>query len=157
MKKSFLAMVALLVSAPLFFTSCNDDNGPSFHYEVVSDGAFIVNSGNMYSSIDGSLTGINYASNVAMQKVFAANNGGQSLGSTPNDGLVYGDKMYVVVDGSNTVEVINKKSMQRIKQIKTTELLGAAEGKSPRHIIAGNGHIFFTTYGGYVAAVDTVN
>ena len=53
MKKSFLAMVALLVSAPLFFTSCNDDNGPSFHYEVVSDGAFIVNSGNMYSSIDG--------------------------------------------------------------------------------------------------------
>ena len=103
MKKSFLAMVALLVSAPLFFTSCNDDNGPSFHYEVVSDGAFIVNSGNMYSSIDGSLTGINYASNVAVQKVFAANNGGQSLGSTPNDGLVYGDKMYVVVDGSNTV------------------------------------------------------
>lgn len=157
MKKSFLAMVALLVSAPLFFTSCNDDNGPSFHYEVVSDGAFIVNSGNMYSSIDGSLTGINYASNVAVQKVFAANNGGQSLGSTPNDGLVYGDKMYVVVDGSNTVEVINKKTMQRIKQIKTTELLGAAEGKSPRHIIAGNGHIFFTTYGGYVAAVDTVN
>lgn len=71
MKKSFLAMVALLVSAPLFFTSCNDDNGPSFHYEVVSDGAFIVNSGNMYSSIDGSLTGINYASNVAVQKVFA--------------------------------------------------------------------------------------
>ena len=65
MKKSFLAMVALLVSAPLFFTSCNDDNGPSFHYEVVSDGAFIVNSGNMYSSIDGSLTGINYSSNVA--------------------------------------------------------------------------------------------
>lgn len=31
------------------------------------------------------------------------------------------------------------------------------EGAEPRHIIAGNGHVFFTTYGGYLAAVDTVN
>ncbi len=157
MRKSFYALAALIVSVPLFFTSCNDDDGPSYHYETVSDGAYIVNSGNMISSIDGSLTAINYANNVVLQNAFATANDGQSLGSVPNDGLVYGSKMYIVVDGSNTVEVVNRNTLKRIKQISTTELLGTAEGKSPRHIIAGNGHIFFTTYGGYVAAVDTIN
>ncbi len=157
MRKSFYALVALMASAPLFFTSCNEDNGPSYHYEVVTDGAYVVNSGNMSASIDGSLTAINYANNRVIQNAFAAANDGQSLGSIPNDGLVYGSKMYIVVDGSNTIEVVNRNTLQRIKQISTTELLGTAEGKSPRHIIAGNGHIFFTTYGGYVAAVDTIN
>ena len=158
MKKYFYAMVALLVSAPLFLTSCDDDdNGPSYRYEVYSDGAYIVNSGNMFNNIDGSLTAINYATGRVLQRAFSLANGGQSLGSTPNDGLVYGDKIYIVVDGSNTIEVVNKNTLRRVQQISTTTLMGAAEGKSPRHIIAGNGHIFFTTYGGYVAAVDTVN
>jgi len=34
-------------------------------------------------------------------------------------------------------------------------LLGSANGKKPRHIIAGDGAVWVTTYGGYVAAIDT--
>lgn len=157
MRKSFYALAALMVSAPLFFTSCNDDSGASYHYEVVTDGAYVVNSGNMATNIDGSLTAIDYATNRVVQNAFSLANDDQSLGSTPNDGLVYGNKMYIVVDGSNTVEVLDRNTLKRIKQISTTQLMGTAEGKSPRHIIAGNGHIFFTTYGGYVAAVDTTS
>lgn len=159
MKKYLLGLAVLLMGTAMM-TSCSDDNdGPDnggTHQERYSTGAYIVNAGNMGYNIESSLTAIDYASGVATQGVFkAANN--RSLGNTANDGIVYGDKMYIAVDQSNTVEVVDKKTKQSIKQIKTTELMGAAEGKEPRHIIADGGYVYFTTYGGYVAQVDTVN
>ena len=138
-------------------TSCSDDNdGPETYLQVYSTGAYVVNSGNMYNKIESSLTAIDYASSTATQNVFKAANG-RSLGNTANDGIVYGNKIYLAVDQSNTIEVIDKKTKQSIKQIKTTELLGNAEGAEPRHIIADGGKVYFTTYGGYVAAVDTTS
>lgn len=135
-------------------TSCSDDNdGPETYLQ---EGAYVVNSGNMYNEIESSLTAIDYASSTATQKVFKAANG-RSLGNTANDGIVYGNKIYLAVDQSNTIEVIDKKTKQSIKQIKTTDLLGKAEGAEPRHIIADGGKVYFTTYGGYVAAVDTTS
>ena len=138
-------------------TSCDPaEDYPETYLQAYSTGAYVVNSGNMYSNIESSLTAIDYASSTATQNVFKAANG-RSLGNTANDGIVYGNKIYLAVDQSNTIEVIDKKTKQSIKQIKTTELLGKAEGAEPRHIIAGGGKVYFTTYGGYVAAVDTTS
>ena len=138
-------------------TSCSDDNdGPETYLQEYSTGAYVVNSGNMGSNIESSLTAIDYASSTATQNVFKAANG-RTLGNTANDGIVYGNKIYLAVDQSNTIEVIDKKTKQSIKQIKTTDLLGNAEGAEPRHIIADGGKVYFTTYGGYVAAVDTTD
>lgn len=138
-------------------TSCSDDNdGPETYLQEYSTGAYVVNSGNMYNKIESSLTAIDYASSTATQNVFKAANG-RTLGNTANDGIVYGNKIYLAVDQSNTVEVIDKKTKKSIKQINTTELLGNAEGVEPRHISADGGKVYFTTYGGYVAAVDTTS
>ena len=156
MKKYLLGLAVLLMGTAVM-TSCSDDNdGPETYLQVYSTGAYVVNSGNMYNKIESSLTAIDYASSTATQKVFKAANG-RSLGNTANDGIVYGNKIYLAVDQSNTIEVIDKKTKQSIKQIKTTDLLGKAEGAEPRHIIADGGKVYFTTYGGYVAAVDTIN
>lgn len=156
MKKYLLGLAVLLMGTAVM-TSCSDDNdGPETYLQVYSTGAYVVNSGNMYSKIESSLTAINYASSTATQNVFKTANG-RTLGNTANDGIVYGNKIYLAVDQSNTIEVIDKKTKQSIKQIKTTELLGNAEGAHPRHIIAGGGNVYFTTYGGYVAAVDTTS
>ena len=156
MKKYLLGLAVLLMGTAVM-TSCSDDNdGPKTYLQEYSTGAYVVNSGNMYNKIESSLTAIDYASSTATQKVFKAANG-RSLGNTANDGIVYGNKIYLAVDQSNTIEVIDKKTKQSIKQIKTTELLGNAEGAEPRHIIAGGGNVYFTTYGGYVAAVDTTS
>ena len=138
-------------------TSCSDDNdGPETYLQEYSTGAYVVNSGNMGTKIESSLTAIDYASSTATQNVFKAANG-RSLGDTANDGIVYGNKIYLAVDQSNTIEVIDKTTKKSIKQIKTTDLLGNAEGAEPRHIIADGGKVYFTTYGGYVAAVDTTD
>lgn len=156
MKKYLLGLAVLLMGTAVM-TSCSDDNdGPETYLQEYSTGAYVVNSGNMYNKIESSLTAIDYASSTATQKVFKAANG-RSLGNTANDGIVYGNKIYLAVDQSNTIEVIDKKTKQSIKQIKTTDLLGKAEGAEPRHIIADGGKVYFTTYGGYVAAVDTIN
>lgn len=156
MKKYLLGLAVLLMGTAVM-TSCSDDNdGPETYLLEYSTGAYVVNSGNMYNKIESSLTAIDYASSTATQKVFKAANG-RPLGDTANDGIVYGNKIYLAVDQSNTIEVIDKKTKRSIKQIKTTELLGNAEGVHPRHIIADGGKVYFTTYGGYVAAVDTTS
>ncbi|WP_337564366.1 DUF5074 domain-containing protein [Segatella sp.] len=156
MKKYLLGLAVLLMGTAVM-TSCSDDNdGPETYLQEYSTGAYVVNSGNMYNKNESSLTAIDYASSTATQKVFKAANG-RSLGNTANDGIVYGNKIYLAVDQSNTIEVIDKKTKQSIKQIKTTDLLGKAEGAEPRHIIADGGKVYFTTYGGYVAAVDTTD
>ena len=137
MRKLFFRLT-MLVAVTALFTACdNDDNKPRKRIQFYSEGAFIVNSGNMYNKIDGSLTAINYKTNQATQQVFKTANG-VSLGNTPNDGLIYGSKIYVAVDQENTVEVIDKTTFKRIKQIKTTDLLGTDEGKSPRQYKVGN-------------------
>ena len=156
MKKYLLGLAVLLMGTAVM-TSCSDDNdGPETYLQEYSTGAYVVNSGNMGTKIESSLTAIDYASSTATQNVFKAANG-RSLGNTANDGIVYGNKIYLAVDQSNTIEVIDKKTKRSIKQIKTTDLLGNAEGAEPRHIIADGGKVYFTTYGGYVAAVDTTD
>ena len=156
MKKYLLGLAVLLMGTAVM-TSCSDDNdGPETYLQEYSTGAYVVNSGNMYSKIESSLTAIDYASSTATQNVFKAANG-RSLGNTANDGIVYGNKIYLAVDKENTIEVIDKTTKKSIKQINTTELLGKAEGAEPRHIIADGGKVYFTTYGGYVAAVDTTD
>lgn len=156
MKKYLLGLAVLLMGTAVM-TSCDPaEDYPETYLQEYSTGAYVVNSGNMYSKIESSLTAIDYASSTATQKVFKAANG-RPLGDTANDGIVYGNKIYLAVDQSNTIEVIDKKTKRSIKQIKTTDLLGNAEGVEPRHIIADGGKVYFTTYGGYVAAVDTIN
>src|SRR3712207_6141380 len=155
MKKLFLNL-SMFLAAAAAFTSCDKEGNDTPQLHVYSNGAYVVNAGNKDNKIDGSLTAIDYKSNTAKQKVFLGANG-VSLGNTANDGLVYGSKAYIVVDQENTIEVVDKTTFKRIKQIKTTELLGADEGKSPRHIVSGYGKVFVSTFGGVVAEIDTVN
>lgn len=155
MKKYLLGLAVLLMGTAMM-TSCDSDNdNPGGTVQYYANGAYIVNAGNMSSKIDGSITFVDYTSNKATQNMFkSANN--RALGGTVNDGIVYGNKVYIVSTDENTIEVVDKKTFRSIKQIKTTDLLGDADGVSPRHIIAGLGNVYVSTYGGYVAAIDTL-
>lgn len=170
MNKYLLSVAVMLMGAALF-TACNDkDDSPSYYPVAVSNGAFVINGGNMSSNINSSLTYIDYATGTAAQNQFAAKNG-RSLGLTANDAMVYGNKLYIVVTNENTIEVVDLQTLKSVKQIKTTELMGEEKGVMPRHITATGGMIFVSTYGsssadwetyttsgnGYVAAIDTVN
>ncbi|MBO4905669.1 MAG: hypothetical protein J5486_01365 [Bacteroidaceae bacterium] len=157
MKKYLLFLSAATLCATVF-TSCEKDSDEIAETKpLTTQGVYVVNSGNQWNAIDGSLTAYNPATSVAASgDAFAAANS-RSLGGTPNDGIVYGSKMYIVVDGESRVEVVNANTLKSIKAISTVELLGENAGFSPRHIVANNGTIYVSTYGGMVAAIDTTD
>ena len=157
--KKYLLFLAVLMSATLFTACNNDSSGPSTYEVPVSNGAYVVCSGNSYSSIPGSLTYFDYFTEKATQKAFSAANSGATLGMTVNDALRYGDKFYIVVDGENSVFVTNAKTLKVIQRIDLTSatMLGETDGVSPRRITAAENKIYVSTYGGYVAAIDTLN
>lgn len=172
MKKYLLSFAVLMMGATLLTGCLNDDNdGPKKVDVLVSNGAYVLCTGNMSNAIDGSLTYYNYDGQAASQKVFQAANG-RSLGLTPNSAIMYGSKMYVVVTNENTIEVIDPKTQKSIRQINTIEEIGDVEGVNPRCITAADGILYISTYGaskneydenwnattsgnGYVAAIDT--
>ena len=148
-----------MVMGTTLLTGClgDDSNGSNTPTEiVVTKGALVVNNGSSYQSIDGSLTFFDAMSGATEADIYKKVNG-KSLGGTPNDVLVYGQKVYVVGSDENTIFVLDSRNYKELQQVSTTDLLGDAEGNMPRRIIAYEDKVYFTTYGGYVAAIDTIS
>ena len=149
-KKQIVFSLALMTGATLL-TGCLSDNNNSEPIEItVTKGLVVVNNGSAYNGIDGSLSFVDLEKEVAQQNVYKTANGA-SLGGTPNDAIVYGQKLYVVGSDENTVFVLNPKTFKEITKISTTALLGEAEGVNPRHMTAYGSKVYVSTYGGYVA------
>ena len=163
MKKYLLSLAVMVMCATLLTGCLGDDSNGNMPTEIpVTKGVFIINNGSSYQSIDGSLTYINYATMTpsAQQNVYQMVNG-ESLGGTPNDVLVYGQKVYIAGSDENTIFVLDARNSKELKKVSTTDLLGEAEGKTPRRLAAFDGKVYFTTYGdgdkGSVAAIDTTS
>ena len=86
----------------IVFTACTKSEGePQYTPVLISDGLYVVCGGNVANNINGSLTYVDYSTGIATQRAFY-NQNHRNLGLTPNDGLVYGSKLYIVVNGENT-------------------------------------------------------
>ena len=159
MKKFYSSIITMSMCA-LALTSCKNDDDtqsqPKPQPVEISNGAFVIGSGNKSAGINGSVTSYDYTTGATVVDMFNSANG-REIGRTANDAVVYGSKMYIIVDNENTVEVVDKNTMKSIKQIKTTELMGEDRGKHPRHGVAYGGHVFVSTYDGFVAAIDTAD
>lgn len=156
MKKFYSSIITMSLCA-LALTSCQENNdGPVKRPVAVSNNVYVIGSGNKSAGINGSISSYDYTSGSSIIDAFSSANG-REIGRTANDAVVYGSKMYIMVDNENTVEVVDKNNMKSIKQISTTELMGEDKGNHPRHGFAYKGQVFFSTYDGYVAAIDTAD
>lgn len=156
MNNRFLTLGAIALLSATAFTSCDDnpDIEPVIDPVEVSDGVFVVNQGNYYSNIAGTLTYVDFDSKTATQKAFAAANSGMVLGDTPQDAIVYGSKLYIAVYDSNIIRVVDRKTLSLIKDIQPGS--GSVPGSNPRYITAHEGKLYISMYDGYVAKLDTV-
>lgn len=147
-----------MVMGANLLTGCSEndseDNIPAM--VTITKGVFVVNNGSSSQSIDGSLTYLDYTSSTVNQDIYKLANG-KSLGGTPNDVIVYGQKVYVAGSDEHTIFVLDVRNGKELKLLRTTDLLGVEEGKTPRRIVAYGDKVYFTTYGGYVAAIDTID
>lgn len=163
MKKSLLSFAVLMMGAALFTACSNDDDTPELKKVDVSNGMFVVGSGNKKANIDGNVSYIDYQAGAVTANAFQKANG-KSLGKTANYIVDYGSKLYIVVDAEATIWVCDKNTLSVVKQINTIDLLGEKDGVSPRAAVGENGNLYVTFYGdsnnggnGIVAAIDTVN
>ena len=74
------------------------------------------------------------------------------LGDTGNDMLIYGSKLYVVVNNSSVVIVLNASNATFIKKILFQN--GTAP-KSPRYAVSARGKVFVTSSDNTVSVIDT--
>jgi YVTN family beta-propeller protein len=74
------------------------------------------------------------------------------LGDTGNDMIVYGSKLYIVMNVSGRVTVLNASNATFIKNISFIE---GPINKQPRYITSARGKIYVTAYDNKVSVIDT--
>lgn len=135
----------------LVFSSCRKDEKPI--PEVVSTllppdpsatvkGFYLLNEGNMNSN-KASLDYLDYTTGQYHKNIYNQLNPEitKGLGDVGNDVGIYGSKVYVVVNVSNKVEVLDKKSGKRITQINIANC---------RYVTFHNGKAYVSAYLGTV-------
>lgn len=146
--RKFIMMAAVAGMFCMAGCSDNDDPEPVIDPVMTSEGVFVVNTGNMGGNIAGSLSYLNYSSNTIANNVFYDANG-QYVGDTFNDGIVYGDKIYLAVDKSNVVHVVNSETLKLEKTIAMDATMS-----SPRRLAAYDDKVYVTLLTGYLAQID---
>ena len=123
---------------PLFFIACDDlEDKPSIVPESNGD-VFETGTAEMYILSEGlfnqnnsSLARYSFNRQRCTNNYFSANNQ-RGLGDTANDIAIYGNKIYVVVNVSSTVEVIDFPTGKSIRQISMLRDNGSS--RQPRAI-----------------------
>jgi DNA-binding beta-propeller fold protein YncE len=110
-------------------------------------GLYVLNEGNMGTN-KASLDYYDYTTGTYRRNIFGETNPNVvlGLGDVGNDIAIYGTKMYVVINGSNQVMVLNARTAKRIKEISVPNC---------RYIKFYKDKAYITSYEGYVAVADT--
>lgn len=133
------------VSVPSDTTSVVPDGETAGLY-VLNEGLFNLNNSTLarYSYRDGSLS-TNYFSSINKR----------GLGDTANDMQLYGSKLYIVVNVSSDVEVVDFPTGKSLKQIPL--LADNGSSRQPRYIAFAKGYAYVCSFDGTVAKIDTVS
>jgi YVTN family beta-propeller protein len=122
---------------------------------AVRAGLYVLNQGGFMSN-NSTLTFYNYTTKQLTPDLYSSVNG-KPLGDTGNDIEIYGSKMYIVVNYSSVVDVVNAKTGKLIKQDSLIDhnLKTPAFGRQPRNVAFYKGNAFISSYDGTVAVMDT--
>lgn len=151
-----LGLFALALGA-LFNVACSSDDNSSSKNDLpkgeYSNGYFVINEGNFGAGN----SEISFISDDLMQvenKIFGANNDNEALGDTAQSLYIHDDLAYIILNASETVQIVNRHSFEKIAEI-TYGL------ENPRYIAVEGSYAYITNWGDpsdksddYVAVVD---
>lgn len=149
MKYSFLFCTCLAVMATTF-TGCNDDDPKPImpggeKIENAGNGGgvlgfYLLNEGNMGAN-KCTLDYFDYTTGMYHRNIYAALNPNipLELGDTGNDIAVNNGRLYIVVNGSNKVEVLDAFTAKRIGQV---------DINSPRYVAFNGNEVYVSSYVG---------
>lgn len=141
----FLLPVVILMSA------CKkDDVQPGQPQITPAKGIYILSEG----SFGGNNSKLAYRdlNTAAVTPDFYRQQNNKDLGDTGNDAIIYGGKMYIVMNGSGYVAVSNASTAMLIDSI---SFKNGSVNKGPRFALGVNGKVFVTSSDGTVSVIDT--
>jgi hypothetical protein len=150
MKNLKLSTLFATAALSVILASCHKDTKVVPVNTPATDGLYVLNQG-IFNDNNSTLSFYNYSSKQVTTDIFSSVNG-RGLGDTGNDIEIYGSKMYIVVNVSSTLEVVDAKTGKSIKQIK---LFNGATARQPRDVVFYKNNAFITSYDGTVAVMDT--
>lgn len=118
----------------------------------LNNGIMVLNEG-LFQQNNSTLGWINLNDNSYSNNFFEQKNN-RSLGDTGNDLKRYGGKIYVVVNVSSTIEILNASSGVSLKQI---SMVYNGTSKQPRNIEFYGSKAYITCYDGYLDVLDTAS
>jgi DNA-binding beta-propeller fold protein YncE len=114
------------------------------------NGILVLNEG-LFQQNNATLSWVNFESKEVTNQVFLSENN-RPLGDTGNDMAIYGGKLYIVVNSSSTIEVVDVKTLKSIKQI---SMQYNGQDQQPRFIKFNGNKAYVTSYDGYINVLDT--
>lgn len=144
-----------LISCFLLFMvlfSCKKDKPNPGLVSELKNGMLVLCEG-LFQQNNSTLSWINTLTDEVDTDFFTTQND-RMLGDTGNDMKLYGGKIYIVVNNSNTIEVLSKFTGKSIKQI---SMVNGVVGKQPRSIAFYGSNAYVTCYDGFVDVLDTAS
>lgn len=114
------------------------------------NGVLVLNEG-LFQQNNTTLSFVDFNSGNVTNQVFASKNA-RPLGDTGNDMKLYGGKVYIVMNNSGILEVIDAKDATSVKQI---PFQNGSVNYFPRQITFLGSKAYVSSYDGYVNIVDT--
>ncbi|WP_294083918.1 YncE family protein [Proteiniphilum sp. UBA5384] len=150
-KKIFFYLTLL---AALFITACSDDDNPIDNGNPSTEGkTLLILSEGSWNGNNSTLARYDLSTRDLDKDYFKSVNK-RGLGDTGNDMLLYGSKVYIIVNMSSTIEVMNVSTgiSQSIEMKKED-----GSGKQPRRIASHNGKVYVTSFDDTVTCIDTTS
>jgi YVTN family beta-propeller protein len=148
MKLLKLKTFLLAFAVASIFSACRKNNVTP--ETPVLPGIYVLNQGNGGKN-NSTLSFYNLTTTVVTPNQFLVANG-VGLGDTGNDIQQYGSKLYITVNISSTVEVVDKTTAKTIKQLK---FFNGAVARQPRFVVFNKNKAFISSYDGTIAVLDT--
>ena len=136
---------------PLLVISCKPDPPqpePVPFPDACAKGIYILNEG-LFQSNNSTLSYCDYSNGKLSKDIFLDVNH-RGLGDVGNDLQQYGSKLYIVVNNSNIVEVVDFNTVQSLKTINLS-------GKQPRQIAFLDSKAYISCFDGDVVRIDTAS
>lgn len=147
-----MKLINLLIISVIVLFSCKKDTVVLKTPEHLKKGMLVLNEG-LFQQNNSTVSWVDLNTNEVVLDLFSSVNG-RLLGDTGNDMKIYGGKIYIVVNNSGTIEVLNRNNLKSIKQINMT--VGSIN-KSPRSIAFSGSKAYVACYDGYVDVIDTAS
>lgn len=151
-----LLLVVTLILIQLLWVGCNDmDDFEPERYPIntTETGRMYILSEGLFMLNNSTLACYDFETQ-SLESDFFLKQNSRGLGDTANDMVLYGSKIYIVVNVSSQIEVVDIHTGKSVKQIPMFAESGIA--RQPRYALAHEGYVYVTAFDGTLSRIDTL-